>query len=70
MVYFTETFQKRMPSLLGNSEFIEKLLAFGKELKLLSVELKQEYGTSASNKRAIEVIKMEVQPSQGNIFDH
>ncbi|XP_046842352.1 ran-binding protein 9-like isoform X2 [Xenia sp. Carnegie-2017] len=57
-----ETFQKRMPSLLGNSEFIEKLLAFGKELKLLSVELKQEYGTSASNKRAIENLKI----SHGN----
>jgi hypothetical protein len=38
-----------------NSDLIEKILAYGRELKLLSVELKQEHGSNPANIRALEV---------------
>jgi hypothetical protein len=41
---------------LANNDLIEKILAYGKELKQLSAELKQEHGSNPANKRALEVI--------------
>jgi hypothetical protein len=41
---------------LANNDLIEKILAYGRELKLLSLELKQEHGTNPANKRALEVL--------------
>lgn len=41
--------------MLANIELTEKILAYGRELKALSVELKQEHGTNPVNKRALQV---------------
>lgn len=46
--------QKRSSCVLGNVDLIEKILAYGRELKALSVELKQEHGTNPANKRALQ----------------
>ncbi|XP_028391948.1 uncharacterized protein LOC114516621 [Dendronephthya gigantea] len=46
--------QKRSSCTLGNNDLIEKILVYGRELKSLSVELKQEHGTNPANKRALE----------------
>lgn len=42
--------------MLANNELIEKVLAYGRDLKILSVVLKQEHGTNPANKRALEVL--------------
>ena len=39
----------------GNQTAIEKMLQFGRELQTMSVQLKQEYGTNETNKKAMEV---------------
>ena len=52
---FQETAQKPSSCVLANNDLIEKILAYGRELKRLSVELKQEHGTNPANKRALEV---------------
>ncbi|CAB4014161.1 Ran-binding 9 [Paramuricea clavata] len=49
-----EATQKRSSCVLVNSDLIEKILAYGRELKLLSVELKQEHGSNPANIRALE----------------
>ena len=55
IIFFQETSQKRSSCTLGNNDLIEKILAYGRELKSLSVELKQEHGTNPANRRALEV---------------
>ena len=54
MFSFQEATQKRSSCVLANNDLIEKILAYGKELKQLSAELKQEHGTNPANKRALE----------------
>ena len=43
-MYFLLDVPQKKSCVLANIELTEKILAYGRELKALSVELKQEYG--------------------------
>lgn len=39
----------------GNEAAIEKVLSFGRELKLMSIRLRQQFGKNEANKKALQV---------------
>ena len=39
----------------GNEAAIEKMLAFGRELKMMSHRLRKEFGKNEANKKALQV---------------
>lgn len=55
LLFFALDSSQKRSCVLGNTDLIEKILAYGRELKALSVELKQEHGTNPRNKRALQV---------------
>lgn len=39
----------------GNEAAIQKMLAFGRELKMMSQKLRKEFGKNEANKKALQV---------------